>query len=391
MSPDALIDVLVAGAGLPGLAAASALARQGLKVALCDRAAVRAQEAADDWDARVYAVSPGSATFLADLSVWQALDCARIAPVDAMEVEGDAGGRITFSAYELGTRSLAWIVEERALRAALVGSVHAAGVRIVAPTGFSRLAVDADKATLAFDDGSALAARLVVGADGLGSWVRKEAGLAGTPSAYGHTAVVANFTTARDHLGIARQWFLGPEGVLAWLPLPGRRISIVWSAPAATAHVLLALAPAELAVRVAAAGGHALGELLPLTPAMAFPLSFLRLPAVIGRRVALIGDAAHGVHPLAGQGVNLGFGDAAALAAVLAQRGPVADVGSALLLERYARQRAEPVLAVQAVTHGLARLFGMDRAWVAGLRNRGMATIDRFPVLKRALAQPALR
>jgi 2-octaprenylphenol hydroxylase len=392
VSAEPVVDVLVAGAGLPGLAVASALARQGISVALCDRAAVRAPEAhPDDWDARVYAVSPGSAAFLATLSAWQALSCERMAPVDAMDVQGDTGGRITFSAYELGTRALAWIVEERQLRAALVESVHAAGVQVVAPAGFSQIEFAADKATLTFDDGTRLHAQLVVGADGLTSWVRSSAGIAGVQSAYEQTAVVANFTTARDPLGVARQWFLGRDGVLAWLPLPGRRISIVWSAPTEEARALLALSAADLAGRVAAAGGHELGELTLLTPAAAFPLSFLKLPTMIGPRLALIGDAAHGIHPLAGQGVNLGFGDAAALSEILAERGPITDVGSALLLERYGRRRAEPVLAVQAVTHGLARLFDVDQAWVAELRNRGMSIIDRFSVLKRALAQPVLR
>ncbi len=392
MSAAPCIDVLVAGAGLPGLACASALARQGLSVALCDRAPVRATPLDPAlWDARVYAVSPGSASFLATVAAWQELGCERIAPVEAMAVAGDAGGSVTFSAYELGERALAWIVEESALRNALVAAVHAAGVRILPPGGFAQLEFATDKATLTFADGSAQDARLVVGADGLRSWVREAAGIAAQPESYAQTAVVANFTIEHEHRGVARQWFLAQEGVLAFLPLPGRRISIVWSAPEALAAELLALPPAALAARVAAAGAGVLGQLQPLTPAATFPLAYLRVASLAAQRLALVGDAGHGIHPLAGQGVNLGFGDAAALAHILSMRGPVTDVGSRLLLDRYARRRAEPVMAVQAVTDGLSRLFGVDRTWLARLRNHGMATIDRFPAVKRALAQPVLR
>jgi 2-octaprenyl-6-methoxyphenol hydroxylase len=142
---------------------------------------------------------------------------------------------------------------------------------------------------------------------------------------------------------------------------------------------------------VAETGGHELGAMSAITPAAAFELSFLKLPAVVGDRLALVGDAAHGVHPLAGQGVNLGFSDAAALASTLGMRGPVGDAGAAILLERYARRRAGPVLAMQAVSDGLVRLFDVRASWLRALRNRGMSAVDAIGPLKRLLAQPALR
>lgn len=377
---------------MPGLAAATALARQGLAVAIADGATIRATEVDDgNWDTRVYAVSPGSATFLADIGTWPLLPVARVSAIEAMHVTGDAGGHLSFSAYELGERALAWMVEERALRTALLAAAYAAGVQVLAPAAFARLENGSDRATLHFADGACVHARLVVAADGLRSWLRRAAGIAAEPAPYAQSAVVAHFAIERAHRGIARQWFLGNEGVLAWLPLPGAAISIVWSAPTALAAELLALEPAALASRVAAAGGHAQGLLTLMGAPATFPLAYLRVPSVVAPRLALIGDAAHGVHPLAGQGLNLGFGDAAVLARVLAARGPVDDAGSALLLERYARLRAEPVLAMQTVTDGLTRLFGVDRRWLARLRNGGMATVERFPGLKRALAQPALR
>jgi 2-octaprenyl-6-methoxyphenol hydroxylase len=386
-------DVLIAGAGLVGLALAPALAQLGLRVALADRApvAMPAGPAGDaDWDARVYAISPGSAAFLRSVGAWQALTAQRIAPIESMRVTGDGGASLAFSAYDLGERALAWIVEERALRAALVPCVRATGVDTYAPATFASLAWSAVRGVLHFADATNVAARLVVAADGLNSWVRTAAGIVATIKPYAQTAVVANFDCAQPHHGCARQWFLADGGILAWLPLPGRRISIVWSAPTALADELLALPGAALAARVAEAGGHALGALTPITPAARFPLSLMKLPIPIAHRIALLGDAAHGIHPLAGQGVNLGFGDAEALAAVLRERGPVTDVGAGVLLERYARRRVEPVRAMQTLTNGLVHLFGVADPWLKAVRNLGMSAVDRLPLAKRLLAQSAL-
>jgi ubiquinone biosynthesis UbiH/UbiF/VisC/COQ6 family hydroxylase len=392
MTPARDVDVLIAGAGLPGLALACALSTTGLHVALADRSPLEAPlPPRDDWDSRVYAISPGSAAFLDALGAWPLLPADRIAAVERMHVEGDQAAVLSFSAYDLGERALAWIVEERELKRALLARVREANVTTFAPAGFARLAFAPERATLTLDGGATLRARLVVGADGLRSWTRAAAGFVAEPRPYDQTAVVANFACERAHRGEARQWFRRDGGVLAWLPLPGRRISIVWSAPTALADELMALPANALASRVAEAGGHALGAFEPITAPAAFPLTYLRLPASVAHRLALVGDAAHGVHPLAGQGVNLGFGDVQALSRVLSERGPVHDAGAPVLLERYARRRAEPVLAMQAVTDGLARLFGARPAWLARLRNLGLTAVDRLPLVKHALAQSALR
>lgn len=387
-------DVIVVGAGLVGLALAAALAEQSLRVALVDRAPVAMPDDpvdGDDWDARVYAISPGNATFLRAVGAWQELETDRVGAVEAMRVEAAADATLAFSAFDLGERALAWIVEERALRSALVPRVHAAGVTLLAPATLKAIASAPRSATLLFEDGSAASARLVVGADGLRSWVREAAGIVAPVRPYRQIGVVANFNCERAHRGHARQWFRDDGSILAWLPLPGRRISIVWSAPLALAGHLRQLSPSALAARVAEAGGHALGDLECITPAAGFPLQIMRPATTIGHRLALAGDAAHGVHPLAGQGVNLGFGDAEVLACVLRERGPVNDPGAPLLLERYARLRVEPVRSMQAVTDGLWHLFGTTIPGLGTIRNMGLAAVDRLSPLKRLLAQSALR
>lgn len=387
-------DVVVVGAGLVGLALAAALAEQSLRVAIVDRAPVAMPElpAGDSgWDARVYAISPGSAAFLRSVGAWQELATDRVSPVEAMHIEGDAGAPLGFSAYDIGERALAWIVEERALRSALVPRVHATGVTLLAPATLAAIAWSPDLATLEFNDGSAVTSRLVIGADGLRSWVRQAAGIAAPIRSYRQIGVVANFACERAHRGRARQWFRDDGSILAWLPLPGRRISIVWSASLPLAQELQQLSPSALAARVAAEGRHALGELECITPPAGFPLQIMKVAATVGHRLALAGDAAHGVHPLAGQGVNLGFGDAEALAHVWRERGPVSDPGAPLLLDRYARLRAEPVQAMQAVTDGLWHLFGAPIPGLATIRNLGLAAADRLSPFKRLLAQSALR
>jgi ubiquinone biosynthesis UbiH/UbiF/VisC/COQ6 family hydroxylase len=384
-------DVVVAGAGLVGMALAAALARDGMRVALLDRQQPLASADPDTWDPRVYAISPGSAAFLQRVGAWQALPCDRIAAIEAMRITGDTGATLDFSAYELGERALAWIVEERALREALLPAIHMANIDFITGATFASLAWSATEGTLTLADERALSGRLVVGADGLNSWVRRAAGIVAEPKSYGQQGIVANFECEVAHHGLARQWFRADSGVLAWLPLPGRRISIVWSSPDAQAAELLALPVEAFTARVIEAGERVLGALRMITAPAAFPLQSLRLPTSIAHRMALVGDAAHGVHPLAGQGVNLGFGDAQALSNVLANGGPVGDAGAPILLERFARRRAEPVLAMHTVTDGLVRMFGPRTPWLKTLRNAGLFAVDRLPMIKRALAQPALR
>jgi ubiquinone biosynthesis UbiH/UbiF/VisC/COQ6 family hydroxylase len=381
-------DIVIVGAGLVGASFALALRGAGLKLALLDAQAPVA--AGDDWDSRVYAISPGSAAFLADTGAWKRLDHARVGAVHEMQVHGDGGAQLQFSAYESGVPELAWILESRLMQSALrQGLEHQHNLELFCPDKCEGLHLYPEAAEIALAGGRIVRARLVVAADGAHSWVRQAAGIEVREKPYGQMGVVANFTCEKEHHGTAYQWFRN-DGVLAYLPLPDRRVSVVWSTPDQHAAELLALSAPALCARVAEAGKDTLGKLDLLTPAAQFPLARQHAARLAAPRLALIGDAGHVLHPLAGQGVNLGFGDAAALARVLLQREPFRDPGEIRLLRRYERARAEDILALAWVTDGLQKLFAAPGGAVAKLRNAGLNLTNNLPVLKNLLIRRAL-
>ncbi|HTT37114.1 MAG TPA: UbiH/UbiF family hydroxylase [Burkholderiales bacterium] len=382
-------DVLIAGGGLVGLSLARALAGSGLRLGLVERDPVPAPSP-ETWDVRVFAISPGSEAFLTALGAWPR-DAARMTPITHMSIFGDrAGSELSFSAYLAHVPHLAIVVENAALvgelRDALRGQPEFAHI---ASTGCSGVQFEPDRAVLTLDSGDQLTAKLMVAADGADSWLRGRAGIASSQTGYGQTAVVANFATALAHRGSAFQWFR-TDGVLALLPLPGERASMVWSARQDLADRLLALPAEQLCDEVHAASGGRLGALSLITPAAGFVLRLIRVDRLVAPRLALVGDAAHNLHPLAGQGVNLGFQDARELASVLKARGPEADVGCLPLLRRYERARREDILAMTAVTHGLQRLFNNSVAPLAWLRNVGLSLTDHLTPLKALLVKHAL-
>lgn len=386
-------QVVIVGAGLVGAAAALALGRKGLRVALIERQPP--QPPTDSWDTRIYAISPSSQRFLTSLGAWKLMDASRIQPVFRMDVAGDSTGAVRLDAYESGVPYLAFIVENGRLQHALWQAMLADGnVELFCPDAITSIEWGEPCSTLTLADGQLLEAELVVGADGAASRIREWAGLSSTLIPYGQSGVVANFECERPHRGTAFQWFFDSD-ILAWLPLAGHhdsvagnRLSMVWSTQSTDADVLLGLDAIALADRVRHAGHDQLGALRLLTPAAAFPLQLIKVQTPVAPGVALIGDAAHGVHPLAGQGVNLGFGDAEALCEVLVQQHRRIRCGDVRVLNTYARQRAEPVQRMQTLTHGLHHLFSDDRA--AWLRNAGMQCINRLPPLKAALVREAM-
>lgn len=389
-------DICIIGDGAIGKTAALGFAQAGLKVTLLGPAAAQAGNARkDDWDVRVYAVNHVAHALLSSLKVWDALDVARVQPVDAMLVEGDGvrhTGKLAFDAYGAYVNALAWIVEDRnldqALDTALKFSSNIQRVQGRAGT----LQIDDRYANVRLENGDTLSAALVVGADGGPSWVRSQCGIDLDYRPYGQRAIVANFSCALPHRGAAYQWFSAEQGVIALLPLPGQRVSLVWSAPEKLAQTLLQESATELAARLAEFSQQALGALMPLQPETirSFPLALIRPHAITAPRVALIGDAAHVIHPLAGHGMNLGFADVTALIASLVERESHRDCGDARVLARYARSRKEDNLVMQMTTDGLARLFASDFEPLRIARNIGLNLVNGLPVLKRRLIGHAL-
>jgi ubiquinone biosynthesis UbiH/UbiF/VisC/COQ6 family hydroxylase len=376
--------------------AALARALDGERVALVAQARREPAAPPEGFDARIYAISPGNAAFLAEIGAWGAMPTERVTPVHGMRVHGDDGeSAIEFDAAEAGVDALAWIIEDGLLQDALwAGLERQRGLELFAPAECARIEFAGDSASLRLADGRALRAKLVVGADGARSAVRDQAGIAAEERSYGQTAVVANFACARPHRNVALQWFQGAGrggAVLALLPLPGAHVSMVWSVPDGEAARLAALEPGELARAVQAASQGALGELALLAPARGFPLRRLVARRLAAPRAALIGDAGHVVHPLAGQGANLGLQDARVLARVLAAREPFRDPGEPRLLRRFERARAEAILAMRATVHGLFVLFEAEGGIASRVRNAGLNLADRMPVIKNILMRHAMR
>ncbi|MFZ5523590.1 MAG: UbiH/UbiF family hydroxylase [Pseudomonadota bacterium] len=381
-------DVVIIGGGLVGASLAAALRDSGLSLALVE--SQTPPEPAAGWDGRIYAISPGSRSFLEQSGVWSLLDAGRIAPVEAMRVFGDTGAELEFGAYQMGVAELACIVENRALQRALWQKLlQQENLVLLQPASCAALRFGGDAAELELEDGRTLKANLAVGADGQDSWVRDQAGIKAAPLDYRQFGVVANFDCELPHRGIAYQWFQ-PDGILALLPLPGNRVSMVWSVGPGKSAGLLELSHDELCSQVAAASQHTFGELAIITPPAAFPLRMLTLRHIVARRLALIGDAAHNIHPLAGQGVNTGFRDARQLAQLLLERGAQNDCGDANLLRRYERKRKEDIYSMQATTYGLKYLFNNNVPLLRALRNLGLGATNRLAPLKKMLIRHAL-
>jgi 2-octaprenylphenol hydroxylase len=347
------------------------------------------------WDVRVYALNHVAHDLLSSVKVWGALDASRIAPVDAMDVNGDGGqyaGHLAFDAYSARVGALAWIVEDANLNQALDAALKfAPNVKIVTARA-TQLHIDDTNATVRLDNGETLGASLLVGADGAQSWVRGQCDIDLDYRSYGQRAIVTNFECERPHHGVAYQWFTSSNGIVALLPLPGQRVSLVWSAPDALAESLLREPLSQLAHRISEFCADKLGQLHPIQPEAikALPLTLMRPHAITAPRVALVGDAAHVVHPLAGQGMNLGFGDVAALLKNVAERELQRDCGDARVLSRYARARKEEILLMQIATDGLERLFATEFEPLRIARNIGLSLINKLPIIKRRLISQAL-
>lgn len=393
-------DVCIVGNGAIAKTAALGFAQAGHSVTVLvppsapgSAAPVTQAGAEQPWDARVYALNHTAHTLLSTLKVWGALDAARIAAVDTMIVNGDGAGAggLAFDAFGAHVGTLAWIVEDRNLNQALDAALKFAPKVQVVSGRATRLDCG-NAAAVHLENGTSIHSELLVGADGGQSWVRGQCDIGIDYRSYHQRAIVTNFSCEKPHHGAAFQWFTGDEGIVALLPLPGDRVSLVWSAPDALADTIMSESLGELAVRLAVFADEKLGALRPLQPETVkdLPLSLIRPHSIVAPRVALVGDAAHVVHPLAGHGMNLGFADIADLLKAVAEREDQRSIGDERVLARYARARKEDILLMQLATDGLARLFSTNLEPVRIARNLGLNLLDKLPMLKRRLMAHAM-
>jgi 2-octaprenylphenol hydroxylase len=384
-------DIIVVGGGVVGAATALALRRQGFDVALVEKGAAPAPWKPAHYDARVYAISPGSARFLQDLGAWSRIAAQRASPYGRMQVwESTPLQSLDFDAAELAVPQLGHIIEDSLLRAtlwdALAGVTLMTGVHVAgAPSGATGA-----RPRLTLSNGEMLGAELVVAAEGADSPLREWAGIDVGGWAYPQRSIVCNVTTEKPHGGIACQRFM-PGGPLAFLPLADGRSSIVWSTDTAEAEELMALSDAEFRERLTEAFQRHLGEVTAADPRFAFPLRLLHAQSYVAPGVALVGDAAHVIHPMAGQGLNLGLADVEALAGVLAEaRRQKKPLGALRVLQRYERARKADNVEALALVDGLHRLFRLRAPELSGLRELGMSLVGRAGLVKAALAKRAM-
>jgi len=401
-TPDAIeADVIIAGAGLTGATLGLALASAGLRPVLVDPQPFEAQ-VAPTFDGRASAIAFSSfrqwrALGLGDTLAPQAQRIEQILVTDGRKPGAAAGPAspafLHFDAAEIAARSegepLGYMLENRVSRAALAEAVNRAGLQVLAPARVAGVTFEASAAEVTLADGRRLSAPLVVGAEGRGSVVREAAGIETLGWGYGQSGVVATVALERDHRGVAYEYFL-PSGPFAILPLTDRRASLVWTESTRRGEALRGARDEVFHAHLRRRFGDFLGRVEAVGPRFVYPLSIQLAAELVGPRMALLGDAAHAIHPLAGQGLNLGLKDAAALAQVLAEAMRLGeDIGSAAVLGRYARWRRLDNLAVSLACDAFNRLFSNDNPLLRGARGAGLAAVNRLGPARRFFMQEA--
>ena len=381
-------EIVVVGAGLVGLAAAIAFAKQNRKVVLIDaKKPVETKQLA--WDERIYALTPGTESWLKALDVWQAVDLSRVNAIHAMHLWGEASTEpLVLSDNDANLSKLGLIIENQNLMHALWQQIQVLGVTVITDAKCKVLENTSQHIRLGLDGDTKVSAKLLVAADGVNSWVRQQAGITLKQKYFHQTAIVANFLAEKNHQNIARQWF-APHETLALLPLPDQYVSMVWSISTERANELLTLSSEGLAEKVETQSRNVLGKLQPAGKTLSFTLNQQTATQLIAERVALVGDAAHQIHPMAGQGVNLGFKDVMELQNLLAASHLLQDIGENSFLRKYERSRRTDIATMSALTTGLDYLFASDIGLVKKLAHWGLGQLNRQTILKKLLIQQA--
>ncbi len=385
------LDVAVVGGGMVGAAAALALARAGFSTALVEARAPAPWSVHDDVDLRVVGLAPSSVALLDELGVWTSIRASRASPYAHMHVwDAASGASIHFDAADEGRDLLGYIVENNLVQWQLWQALDAAGVRRLCPAQVSGYEVLEDRVQLSLSgDAEAVSARLLVAADGAASPLRAMAGIATKGRDYAQRGVVAHVRTERPHDGTAWQRFLD-TGPLALLPLADGRSSIVWSLPEDEAQRVLALDDEAFFQALGVASDFRLGRIVGATARAAFPLRLQLAETYQAERFVLLGDAAHAVHPLAGQGVNLGLRDVAELRDTLVDaRDAGSDIAAPHVLRRYARRRRSADTLDALGFDALARIYGWQAPPLVAARRLGVRLIDKLSPIKRRLAEHA--
>jgi 2-octaprenyl-6-methoxyphenol hydroxylase len=383
-------ELVIAGGGLVGLSLGIACASAGLDVAVVDRETPPAT-VEERFDGRSSAIAFGSQRALAGTAIWQHVVPEAEAIREIRVADGTSPLFLHYDHAELGDDPLGWIVENRVLRRALLArAAELPTLRHLAPATVAAAERAAGGVKISLADGRALRGALLVSAEGRTSPLREAAGIRTVEWRYKQTGIVCTIAHERAHLGIAVEHFL-PSGPFAILPMTGNRSSIVWTERADLAPHMMALDDDRFLAELGSRFGDFLGELTLAGPRWSYPLSLMHAAAYTAPRLALVGDAAHVIHPIAGQGLNLGLRDVAALAELIVDARRLGlDIGNPALLARYARWRRFDNLALAAVTDGLNRLFSNDIAPIAALRDAGLAVVDRLPPVKRFFMRHAM-
>ncbi|HEB58257.1 MAG TPA: 2-octaprenyl-3-methyl-6-methoxy-1,4-benzoquinol hydroxylase [Gammaproteobacteria bacterium] len=392
MAEDRQVDIAIVGAGMVGASLACALADSGLSIALLDTQAPLLEWPQAGFDLRVSAITRASERLFTDIGAWPTMQAQRVSPFREMHVWDAAGeGTVHFDSADVGETHLGHIIENRVIVAALHTRLATRdNVAFLCPHRLVQVRRDGRTTVLYGEDGSQLRCALVVGADGGRSWIRRQAAIPVHGWDYDHHALVTYVRTQRHHAETAWQRFL-PTGPLAFLPLSDGWSSIVWSTSPQQADALCAMPDAQFACELEAAFEYTLGTVEETGPRATYPLRFFDARRYIAPGLALVGDAAHTMHPLAGQGVNLGLADVASLVAVLHDAlAKGRAIGSEAVLRRYERWRKADNLTMLATVDSFKRVFGSDMQTVKTLRNLGLGLANRIGPLRNTLMRVAM-